>query len=277
MNLNKKHVVIWIMLLTAVWTGNIIYYQRHVLKEPLFIKNYYDIREDYGFFRLIYIDNINSERNVTSIVFPEVGSETINFTEQDYNSDNRYYRMKLINVKLEKDDNIIREKYLNKLITKAEVHLSDGKVINTDIGKIYISSNMDDSGAELFAAESTISSNNNTEQVTYRVSKDMKILSISSRFFEIMEDVLDIKLNKKPLKEISFPMELEKGDTLEIDYEFKFTDGDIRQSCAYDFPLYFMVEDMEGKKESRICSIDYWLQFPELYDINDLKEDRGIK
>lgn len=136
---------------------------------------------------------------------------------------------------------------------------------------------MDDSGAELFAAESTISSNNNTEQVTYRVSKDMKILSISSRFFEIMEDVLDIKLNKKPLKEISFPMELEKGDTLEIDYEFKFTDGDIRQSCAYDFPLYFMVEDMEGKKESRICSIDYWLQFPELYDINDLKEDRGIK
>ncbi len=277
MNLNKKHVVIWIVLLVAVWAGNIFYYQRHVLKEPLFIKNYYDIREDYGFFRLIYIDNINSERNVTSIVFPEVGSETINFTEQDYNSDNRYYRMKLINVKLEKDDNIIRKKYLNKLITKAEVHLSDGKVINADIGKIYISGNMDDSGAELFAAESTISSNNNTEQVTYRVSKDMKILSISSRFFEIMEDVLDIKLNKKPLKEISFPMELEKGDTLEIDYEFKFTDGDIRQNCAYNFPLYFMVEDMEGKKESRICGIDYWLQFPELYDINDLKEDRGIK
>lgn len=276
MNLNKKHVVIWIVLLVAVWTGNIFYYQRHVLKEPLFIKNYYDIREDYGFFRLIYIDNINSERNVTSIVFPEVGSETINFTEQDYNSDNRYYRMKLINVKLEKDDNIIQKKYLNKLITKAEVHLSDGKVINADIGKIYISGNMDESERELFTFESSTSSNNNTGQFIYRVNKSLKILRISSKFTEIMKDILDIKLNSKSLREISFPVELDKGDKLEIDYTFKFTKGDIKQSYAYGFPLYIMVEDIKGSKESRVGNIDYRLQFPEMYDINALKADRGL-
>lgn len=70
MKINKNIVISLIVLLILFWTLNIIYYKKQVLKEPLFVKHYYDIKKGTGDFQLYYIQNINSKDRVVSITIP---------------------------------------------------------------------------------------------------------------------------------------------------------------------------------------------------------------
>jgi hypothetical protein len=81
MKLNKRLTALGIVLLILVWAGNITYYKKHVLTEPLFIKHYYDIKKGMSSFRLFYIQNINSKDSITSIVLPEISNQPVNFNE----------------------------------------------------------------------------------------------------------------------------------------------------------------------------------------------------
>ena len=74
-----------------------------------------------------------------NIVFPEIGQDSISFTDSDINSDNRYYKLKCISVNIyNTDENKVPDNLKNKVITKATVIFTNGKVINEDIGKIYL-------------------------------------------------------------------------------------------------------------------------------------------
>lgn len=98
MNFNKKYIVFGSVILVLCWTLNLVYYQNKVIKDPLFINHYYDIPRGMSSFDLYYIQNLSSQSKVTSIIFPEIGEQHINFTETEVNSDNRYYTLKNIRV-----------------------------------------------------------------------------------------------------------------------------------------------------------------------------------
>ncbi|MBU3142786.1 hypothetical protein [Clostridium sp. CF012] len=92
MNLNKKHIIFGSAILVLCWTLNIAYYQNKVIKEPLFINHYYEIQQGMNCFDLYYIQNLSSQSEITSIIFPEIGTQHMNFTDTDVNSDKRYYK-----------------------------------------------------------------------------------------------------------------------------------------------------------------------------------------
>ena len=64
MNLNKKFIAIGLILLIFSWVGNISFYEKQILNEPIFIKHYYDVESGMSNIRLYYIQNINSQEQV---------------------------------------------------------------------------------------------------------------------------------------------------------------------------------------------------------------------
>lgn len=273
MNLNKKFIILGAFLLILSWIWNVSSYEKHILKEPVFIKNYSDVPNVLNNLRLQYIENINSETRIASIDFPEIEQASVSFTDTDWNNDGRYYVLRNIDIKLYNGDmSNIPDNLKNKVITKAKVAFTDGKVINVDIGKIYLYSDTTDKYP--LVTEKSSSSNNNTGYYILRASKDTQVTGIDSRFPEFVEDILSMEVNGKSIKETKFPFGLKTGDTLEISYKINFNDNDIRKNCKYNFIINVLTKDSDGAKGKGICFFDYWLQSPKDYDIQAIRTDR---
>jgi hypothetical protein len=273
MNFNKRYIVFGSAILVLCWTLNIIYYQKHVIKQPLFINHYYDVRKGMNGFDLYYIKNSSSQSKVQSITFPEIGQYQMNFTEADVNSDKRYYMLKSIKVNIiNGGGDSIPEEYKNKVITKALIKFSDGKTINVNLGKIYLfSDELPSSGLEFYSATST---SDNTGSSNFTAEKDMKITGIDSKFSEDVKDILEVKINNTLLSDIKFPLNLKKGEPLDINYGFNFKGNLIMQNNAYSFRLNVLTEDLLSNKGSTPCFINMHMQSPEYFDMNAL-EDNG--
>lgn len=273
--MNKKMVIWGLLLLGLLWSGNIIYYEKQVLKEPLFIKHYYDIKKGMRF-QLCYIQNINSKDKVISIVFPEIGQQPVNFNEYDSNINRRYYMLKTILVDIPNGViNEIPEEYKNKVITKARICFSNGKVLNVQLGKIYLYSDE----IERIDLEPSVSSRkDNTGSAIFMADKDINVIGINSKFYEEIKDILKISIDGKPLSNITFPIKLKQGECLSVSYGVIFNKDDIRVSDAYNFTIDVLTEDLLGNKGRSSCSVILESRSPEDFinvDIDALKTDRG--
>jgi len=277
MKLSKKKIILGVVFLVLLWAGNIIYYEKHVLKEPLFINHYYNLKTGMNDFRLYYIQNINSQDRVISIVFPEIGQQFLNFSELDGNSDSnrRYYMLKTITVNLFNGGNEIPEEYKNKVITKAQICFSSGKKVNTDLGKIYLDNNEIEK-IDL-KQSSTSSSSDNTGSSTFIANKDINVTGINSKFQEELKDILQINIDGIPLSKMAFPIKLKAGTDLNLSYSFIFNKNDIRKNNAYFFTLDLLTEDFQGNKGTSSCFVNYCAQDPAEFDIDVIKNVRRDK
>lgn len=274
MKFNKNYIILGSAMLVLCWTLNIAYYQNKVLKEPLFINHYYDIPQDMNSFDLYYIQNLSSKNEITSIIFPGIGTQHMNFTVTDVNSDKRYYMLKNIRINiLNGSDNHIPKEYKNKVITKALIEFSDGKTMNVNLGKIYLFRN--ELAAGDFKFYSASSSSDNTGSSNFTANKDLKITGIGGRFNEEVKDILEIKVNNKLLSDIKFPINLKKGEILYINYGFNFDRNLIKQNNAYSFCLNILTEDLSGNKGSTPCFLNMHMQSPEYFNIDILKNNGG--
>lgn len=269
LNYNKKYVVFGITLLVMAWVGNILYYNAHVLKEPLFLKHYYVLKQGMYHTELYYIDNINSKDKVVSINFPELASRPIDFTESSWNSDHRYYQMKRLDITFYRGDaNAIPPEYRNKLITKAQICFVSGKIIEADIGKLYLYS--DEPAKEFLKTSTVMGSSDNITKATFMVDKDLTISGIGCQFPELVQDILKPEINGKAVSNITFPMSLKAGDKLELSSSFEFDKSDIRKNYIYNFPIEVLAKDKYGKESGSSLYVNYWLQFPGQYYIKEL-------
>lgn len=271
MNINKKFIVLGLVLLSLCWIGNAIYYNNKVLNAPLFIKHYYDVPVGMNEFRLYYIQNLYSQDKAVSVKFPEVGQDDIYVTENDYNSDKRYYTLKFITVNIYNGDtNNIPDKYKNKVITKAQIKFSNGKTMNVNLGKIYLYS--DEIENKNLNCQRQSSSSDNTGDFFFTVNKDISLTGIDSKFSEAIKEIFQININGKLISDISFPIKLVKGDTIDINYKFNYDKNGIKRNNAYNFSFNILSEDLQGNKGSTPCFINTDFQSPEDFDIDALKK-----
>lgn len=274
MNIKRNYVLMGLVLLLIVWTGNIFYYQKHVLKEPLFIKHYYDVKQGMENFRLFYIDSINQREEIAYVTFPELGQEYTRTEIFKSNSDNRYYNLNIINViRNVYSDNGIPEGMKNKVLTKARVYFTNGNTLDVDIGRIYLYS--DGIDKYTFDSVSGMGSSDNTGNAIFSSPEDLKIYGVSSKFPELMDELILISINGVPLREVKFPINVKKGDTITVEYKFRFDSENINRNNAYEFPVYILTENEAGIKGANPVFVNYWLQSPEEYDIPEMLKNRG--
>ncbi len=273
MKFNKKLVTCGLILFIVTWTVNIIYYKKQVLREPLFMKHYYDIGNGMGDFMLSYIDNINSKNKVISIMFPEIGQQ---FYCQEIweDSDRRYHVLKTIQVSLnDKDSKKIPKEFENKIITQAEVMLSNGERFNVDLGKIYIHG--DETKESHLKPYGTAGSSDNTGSRFFNVDSDMKVIGIKGKIYEELKDVVQISIEGKNISDITFPINLKTGENFDISYAFRFDKKDIRKNNAYLFTLDILTEDFQGNKGVTTCYLEYNSYAPHNLDVKSLKNSKG--
>lgn len=272
MNLSKKKVVVGLLLLIIAWTGNIIYYKKHVLKEPVFIKSYSDIKQGMRGFDLYYISNINDKDDIIKIIFPELGEDPAEFHVNDRNSDRRYYKLNEIYVATNSDTS---DKYKNKLITKAEVQFASGRAIKVDIGNIYLYGS-EDNQAPALKSNYVSSGSDNTGSARFIADKDINITGINCKFPELINKSIKLTINNEDLKDIKFPLIIKNGEEVRVNYYFNFDKNSIESSNIYNFSVDILTEDASGVKGNGSIYMNYIKQFPDQYDIKSMlsKGDR---
>lgn len=275
MNINKRWVFIGLFLLALTWIGNIFYYKLHVLKEPIFLKHYYDFSNGLDRISLYYIDNLNNKDSIINIELPELDMGYADFSEGTHNNDNRYYIMKSATISLNrnKEDNK-SVLYNDKIITKAIINFSRGKTMTVDLGKIYLGNRSENTIPSLIATYSS-SGSDNTSSNSFKADKALKVTGIECSFPELMGDILKIQINDKDVKNVKFPIELKQGEELTIKNSFNLDKRDIRSNYVYNFPIKIITEDASGIKGIGRSYVHYWLQFPQQYHINRLVNGKG--
>lgn len=275
MKLNKKLLVSSIVLLILLWSGNIFYYEKHILKEPLFIKCYYNLPSGLDMFNLYYIQNINSQDNITEITFPEIGIQPLTFSVLDMNTDGKNYRLKMLSInKFNNYLNKIPNEYKKKILTKANIKFSNGKIMTVNLGKIYFNGETEVNeirNTDLIQSSGS-SCNDSTGSTIFTAKKDLTILSISNKFYDEIKDILKVNINGKELSNIVFPIKLKKDDQVSINYGFTFNQNDIRKNYLYNLAFYISTVDSKGTKGNSLFGIgSSIMQYPDNFDIDALK------
>lgn|GEM_PF-1547396 len=270
--LHKKLIIYGLVLLLLCWIGNILYYNNKEIKEPLFLKHYYALQDGMGDFNLYYVQKINSQDKVSSIVFPEIGQNPVNFTENDdnntdYNIDKRYYALKTIRIIIYNGDmSNMPAEYKNKIITKAKIQFSNGKSMNVSLGKIYFASDeVKDNGLE---QRSTTVSSDNTEYYTYWIKKDIMITGINYQFNKQVNGMLEINIDGKAISKNSFPIRLNSVGMVSIGDKMN-----LNKNNAYFFNFDILTEDLQGNKGKSSCFIGSIFQPPENLNVDTLKKN----
>lgn len=255
MKINRKVVVLLLIGLTLVCSGNIIYYKKHVLKSPLFIKNYSVLSKGLDL-KIHYIQNINSNDKIVSIELPELKNKMLNFSEEDISSDKVNYKLKEITIKFLDDD---IDKYFNKTITKAKIKFSNGKIMSVNLGEVYIDGTIEMNGdlKNVSTSVSTVFPQNGEilGNSTLKACKNVKILGIGNRFSKVTDGILKLKLNEKNISNINFPINVSDGDIIYLEYGLSCKMDDKRINNDYDLQLNILTEDLAGNKKVQDISI----------------------
>lgn len=279
MKLNKKLVAIGLVLLIMLWTGNIIYYKKHVIKEPLFIKHYYDVYIKGDIVNLYYLQSTTSKDKIINITFPEIEQKYIEFTENDIdNSKGPYYRLKALNINVNNgSNNEVSDEYTNKVITRANIAFSSGKTMNVNLGEIHLY-NSDKNKTSYLKREMQSSSSDNTGGTTFYADKDIYITGINNRFYNDIKDILEVSIDGTKISDVKFPIELDAEQSINIAYAFKFSNkNDIRLNNAYHLVFNLSTEDSRGNKGSTPCFIDFYPSSSDNLNINALKNNKGVE
>lgn len=266
MKINRKVVIFLLIGLILVCSGNIIFYKRHILKSPLFIKNYSVLYKDMDL-KIHYIQNISSKDKIVSIELPEFKNKMVNFSEEDKSSDKVNYTLKEITIKFLDDD---IEKDSNRTLTKAKIKFSNGKTMNVNLGQIYIydtietNEDLEDIGTSVssdFSENGELLGNS-----TLKACKNVKIIGIGNRFSKITEGILKLNINKKNSSHVNFPMYVNAKDIIYLEYGLSCKADDKRIDNDYNLQLNILTEDSQGNK--KVQDILITRSINSLHDIN---------
>lgn len=267
MKVNKKFIIGFAVLLLVIWLGNIIYYKKHILKAPLFVKNYCELGKDRSNFELDYLEDIKSNDKIEKIDFPEIKKYNAAFSEFYSNTDKRFYTLKAIEITFTNDE--VNE-YRNKIITKAVVKFYSGKTMKVNLGKIYFCDDVQvPNGLKLW--------DSNEGCYSFTVNKDTSITGIKSRFKSYVKDALKISINGKKILDKDFPIKLKTGDDFYMTYEINFSKNDIRRYNSYNIDFDIITEDKSGHNGNIPCFVNSSFSFTGDIDINSMKRNSEVK
>lgn len=265
MEKNKRILRIGMLLICIAFALNVVIYKCLELKEPLFLKHYYESEFHDGMaFTISYICNKDCTYRASYINFGEELEEYIYGSPDDVNSTViGNYRLNEIVITLRNYNVEGVEKFLenNLILEEAEIKFSNGKIMNIDFGKIILKPQISTSDAiDMYMSSS---SNNNTSRCEYRVNETVKIQSIESSIDD--SGILEIAFNGENIRDIAYPIVLKKGNSIDISSKSKLSSNDIRKYDYYDINKTIKFINENGQEQTqRVLNLrytphfDYW-------------------
>lgn len=252
MHSNKSLLKYGLISICIFFAASTVYYMSFSLKEPVFLKHYYE-RAIYGESQIFihYIKNSDDDRKIIKIFFPQLEGNNI-YVDDVYfgigeyrNEQFAHYTYKAYALKFNfyDDDSTEPETFI---LDKAVVLYDNGDKQDIDIGKIVIHKNMKkDRFFEM--AYSSSNSNFSSSLVTSAI-KDVTVEKIESMLNEDTKDFLVMKINNEHADKLNFPFSLASGEKLSVESSFIIDEGDVRKYNVYDMQSIIYSEDEEGNK-----------------------------
>lgn len=261
-----RKVILGVVILALVWTGNIYYYHQHQLSKAQFMTHYYDL---YGrktiIFNLYYLVNREDDLEVISIYFPKLDYHA-RLHPSGIRQREGYYKIKTVHVEIDKEE--LKPPDGEKiLVQEGVISFSDGTTENHELGKLYF--NLEDQPSHL-VTHSVGSRSDNTGYTYLRAKERVTVSGLESSFREDFDDVFDIMINNTPLSEGVFPFQAGKNDRIDVKYSLSFNGEveDPRQHIFLNFSMSLLTENEEGQKGRSYFSMNY---FP-VFEFDDLKK-----
>lgn len=224
----KKHKYFYLAvgILVLVLAFNIITAYRRLIPEPIFLEHYYEgyYEHFYDRFFLEYIDNNNSNKNISNVYFPEVNIKL--FAEPYYEYNYNYYTHKIVNFPLavSKDDIFFD---LEKVeLNRAIISYTDSSMQEVDLGRIILYREKKEAQG-LIPIVSHVGLPKERTENSYEIDGEILVKDIQADLQEQLSDIIDMDVNTLD-NSISINMAVLKPDD-----ERKFNVYDICYHMVY--------------------------------------------
>lgn len=273
MGVNRKILFFGSVSMGAVLIFCVVFSYICQLKEPVFLYHYYETEVPVGedgyskvYLTLYYITDISDNRQVVNLTFDE--APDILFYAQNQNSTAGFfttntseiqgqvygrYSLRTIYVYLNASVNFDN---INEIqLSKANISLSDGEEIHTNLGKIILYQDKEDD--QSIDNTATSSSSEGWTLQDYKLQNTVTLLSVDSPFLKEAKDFFNIKIDNKNPDEIE-GQKYTKGSNMQITSQLKTSSEIIPLLSVYDIKPQITYQTEEGKKfNTRINNIDY--------------------
>ena len=251
-NNNQKTLKYGLIVLALSFVISIVIYFQFSIGDVVFLKHYYDVEiNNSSFLELHFIANADDERQITDINFPQVQD---NFAQIEFDhfrnnkGDGYYYNtvktahynynvislVVLVSANSTKLDGKI-------VLDKAIVKFNNGDEQEVDIGRIVLYKNIKKTDALDLNYYS--SSNNNISIAVMEAQKDFLIENISSYLDKEINSILLFKMNYTPTDELSYPIDIKKGESLSFESQFDFKEDDMSKFNVYEIQKKVAIKD----------------------------------
>lgn len=135
--MNRTKIVVGLILLVLLWAGNIYFFERNQLNEPLFLKHYYDLTltGDHLQFDLYYLVNRQDDAKTATLRMED--NSFFFQTTEDVKYRGQYWTLKHITVHLSKDQ--IRQTASDRIIIQnIRVQFPRQQEKKIQIGEIHV-------------------------------------------------------------------------------------------------------------------------------------------
>ncbi|WP_134703349.1 hypothetical protein [Ammoniphilus sp. YIM 78166] len=252
--MNRTKIGLGLFVLVLLWVGNLAYFQRHQLNEPLFMKHYYDIGTlgDQLNVELYYLVNHNEDVGIYNVRIPSLNHDLYPTWEHE-RSRSRYHKVK--SVRFEWNEAMLNDLGAQEKITELEVQFSDGTRQLVDIGEILI--RRIEGEDPYIHTQSSGGSSDNTGFSHFREKETLKPIRIKHLPPGLDSNVLTFRVNGQDLGGEVDPIHFDFKPYLEVNYAFKFSKDDPRAQHIYGSMSVVEVQTEDGQLKEGLMFINY--------------------
>lgn len=300
--MNFKRLLVGVLIVVFLYSGNIIYFQMQQLSGPFFLDHYYDFelnRDGVGTVDLYYVTNKKEDIDIWSIAIPEVEFAVVK--HDVVHQELTHYQVKRATVELN-GINVTNELKFEMI----DVQFSQQDRKQFSIGEIILrpSTYVETERPIEFLASG--SSSNQMNFSLFETTENLQMKEINYSFqnlldnqFEVYFDYNTDKLNglKNKLQsnidedheqmnqlmwqqngialdKIHFPIKFKKGDAVKVNSSFHFANNSPLKKSAFQFELRLIFETENGDEVIARDHINYQTYLSN-NDVKKLREKVG--
>lgn len=234
-------------LILVSWLGNYAYYRSYRLPEPGFLRHYIETTEVPGAaFDLMYVANNDDKRQPYNVQIDELPE--LRFDPLQVHQKMQRQTIYILRGYYDADRMTDRKAAEPLRLHTARVFYSDGSVKEEDVGDIVVYREdwpMDHSAEAPVSMMSSGASSNNDGFATVRAVRPVRLTGVTSAWLEKLGDALQFELNPNPA---AYPLELNKGELLKLDYRFQPPRQGADALDVYSVQLKEHFEEPNGEK-----------------------------
>jgi len=252
--MNTVKVGLSLVVLLLLWIGNIFYFQRYQLEEPLFMKHYYSIQNigNKLEFDLFYLVNKREDVGVNRVRIPALDLEAYPAWDHE-RSRLKYHTVK--SARLEWDETSLATLDHQAKVTEIEVEFTNGTRQRVDIGEIILNRvNMDQ---PYLHSQSTGSSSDHTGFSLFREKEALQLVGLKQLPPNLAPQNLTFQVNGQDINGEIQSDSFDPKPYLEVKYAFQFEKGDPRAQHVFGSDTIIEVQTDSGQMKEGILYLHY--------------------